>query len=162
MFDDRLEIWSTGMLPPGLTPLQLRGVHESIPRNRLIAEVFYRRGLIERWGRGTNKIIEEAGRLDCPEPDFEEVAGSFVVRFRPARIKDKPLSGTGGVSRADRVVALLETSGPLLASEILKKLGDAITLRALQTDLRDLREAGRIVAEGKARATRYRTAQAPE
>jgi ATP-dependent DNA helicase RecG len=159
MFDDRLEIWSTGLLPPGLTPLQLRGVHESIPRNRLIAEVFYRRGLIERWGRGTNKIIEEAGKLHCPEPDFEESAGSFVVRFRPAPVKGKPSSETAGGSRAERVVALLETSGPLLASELLKELGDPITLRALQTDLRVLREAGRIVAEGKARATRYRIAR---
>lgn len=162
MYDDRLEIWSTGLLPPALTPLQLRGVHESIPRNRLIAEVFYRRGLIERWGRGTNKIIDEAGRLSCPEPEFEEIAGSFVVRFRPARITERPSSGIDGGSRTERVVALLETSGPLLASEILKGLGDAITLRALQTDLRVLRESGRIVAEGKARATRYRMARAPE
>src|SRR5438309_915809 len=51
--DDRLEIISSGLLPVGITVADLKRSHVSRPRNPLIAEVFYRRGLIERWGRGT-------------------------------------------------------------------------------------------------------------
>ncbi len=84
IFDDRLEIWSTGLLPEGITIEELKRKHESKPRNPLIADVFHRRGLIEKWGRGTNTIIEEAKRAGCPEPEFEEISGAFVVGFRPS------------------------------------------------------------------------------
>jgi len=53
IYDDRLEIWSDGALPFGLKPEDLKQEHSSRPRNPLIADVFYLRGVIERWGRGT-------------------------------------------------------------------------------------------------------------
>lgn len=52
IFDDRLEIISTGLLPPGISLDDLKRMHVSRPRNPVIAAVFYRRGLIEQWGRG--------------------------------------------------------------------------------------------------------------
>jgi predicted HTH transcriptional regulator len=36
----------------------LTRAHPSVQRNPLIAEVFYRAGLIEKWGRGTNRVAE--------------------------------------------------------------------------------------------------------
>ncbi len=153
-----LEIWSTGTLPAGLTPEKLKRAHESVPRNRLIADVCYRRGLIERWGRGTNKILAEAKKAGCPEPEFEEIAGAFVVRFMPA-------AGTVGREppfelreRGEKVLAILRESGPLRAPEILKRLGEPIALRTLQRELRGLRETGHIVATGRGELTSYRVA----
>jgi ATP-dependent DNA helicase RecG len=58
IYDDRLEISSTGILPFGLTPDALLRPHESRPWNPLIAQAFYRRGMIEAWGRGTLKLAE--------------------------------------------------------------------------------------------------------
>jgi ATP-dependent DNA helicase RecG len=43
--------------------------------------VFYLRGLIERWGRGTQKIVELCVQAGHPEPEFEERTGEVVVRF---------------------------------------------------------------------------------
>jgi ATP-dependent DNA helicase RecG len=157
LFDDRLEIWSTGTLPAGLTPEKLKRVHESVPRNRLIADLFYRRGLIERWGRGTNKILAEAKKAGCPEPEFEEIAGAFVVRFKPVPGAEKEVPSPDMGVRAERVLAILRGSGPLRASDILRELGEPITLRALQTELKHLREARLIVAIGRGRATTYRS-----
>jgi ATP-dependent DNA helicase RecG len=57
IYDDRMEIWSDGTLPAGLSPADLKRDHPSKPRNPLIAKVFYLRGIIERWGRGTQKIV---------------------------------------------------------------------------------------------------------
>jgi len=84
IFDDRVEIWSSGKLPFGLQPEALKREHNSQPRNPLITGVLYRRGLIEQWGRGTQKIVELCTRAGHPEPTFDEVAGSVVVTFRPA------------------------------------------------------------------------------
>ena len=58
IYDDRLEITSLGLLPPGISVADLKQDHASRLRNPLIAGVFYRRGLIEQWGRGTQKIVD--------------------------------------------------------------------------------------------------------
>jgi hypothetical protein len=71
IFDNRLEIASTGTLPFGLTEEDLKREHTSRPRNPLLAEVFYRRGLIERWGRGTQRLVELCVEARHPEPEFE-------------------------------------------------------------------------------------------
>ncbi len=60
VFDDRIEIRSAGVLPPGITIEMLSGPHLSKQRNPLIAEVFHRTGDVEIWGRGTNRVIEGA------------------------------------------------------------------------------------------------------
>jgi len=156
LFDDRLEIWSTGTLPAGLTPEKLKGVHESVPRNRLVADVFYRRGLIERWGRGTNKILAEASKAGCPEPDFEEIAGAFVVRFKPTAGAERGLPPPEVGERGGKVLVILRKSGPLRAPEILTRLGESISLRTLQRELGRLRDAGHVLSAGKKRGTVYR------
>ena len=48
IYDDRLEISSSGMLPFDLTPADLTRPHPSRPWNPLIAQVFYRRGIIQK------------------------------------------------------------------------------------------------------------------
>ena len=83
IFDDRVEIWSDGTLPFGIRPDDLTREHASKPRNPDITNVFYRRGLIEQWGRGTNRIVELTTKAGHPAPKFEEIAGSLIVRFRP-------------------------------------------------------------------------------
>ncbi len=55
IYDDRLEVTSSGSLHFGLTPEALFGPHESLPWNPLIAGVFYRRGIIESWGRARSR-----------------------------------------------------------------------------------------------------------
>ena len=80
IYGDRLEIWSDGALPVGVVPEDLRREHRPRLRNPLIADVFYRRGLIERWGRGTEKIVELCVRAGHREPEFGETRcglGSF-------------------------------------------------------------------------------------
>ena len=84
VFDDRVEIRSTGRLPAGITAEQLSGPHPSVLRNPLIAETFHRTGAVEVWGRGTNRVIEECRRYGVDAPTFEEQGGSVVVTFRAA------------------------------------------------------------------------------
>jgi len=53
IYNDRLEIVSPGGLHFGLKPEALLKPHESKPWNPIIAGVFYRAGIIEKWGTGT-------------------------------------------------------------------------------------------------------------
>lgn len=46
IFDDRLEVTSTGTLPAGITVADLKREHTSRPRNPILAEDFYRRRVL--------------------------------------------------------------------------------------------------------------------
>ena len=71
IFEDRLEIGSTGRLPQGISVADLKRDHFSQPRNPLLADLFYRRGLIELWGRGTQGMVRLCVEALCRDPQFE-------------------------------------------------------------------------------------------
>lgn len=81
VFDDQIEIWSTGRLPAGVSTGMLSGPHKSILRNPLIDGTFHRTGAVEVWGRGTNWVIEWCERWGIDPPRFEEVTGALRVTF---------------------------------------------------------------------------------
>ncbi len=85
VYDDRLEITSSGSLHFGLTPEKLFGPHESLPWNPLIARTFYRRGIIEVWGSGTLRMAELTSGAGLPAPEIEDDGGTVTVRFRHGR-----------------------------------------------------------------------------
>jgi ATP-dependent DNA helicase RecG len=85
VYDDRLEVSSSGTLHFGLTPEALFRPHESLPWNPLIARVLYRRGIIEEWGRGTLKILDLTTQAGLPRPEIEDAGGCVTVRFHPSR-----------------------------------------------------------------------------
>lgn len=83
VYDDRLEVTSTGPLHFGVTPGDLFAPHESRPWNPLIARTFYRRGIIEESGRGTIRMAELAASAGLPHPEIEAIGDCVTVRFRP-------------------------------------------------------------------------------
>ena len=81
----------------GLTPEKLFEAHESLPWNPVIARVFYRRGLIETWGRGTVKMAEEAAAAGLPQVEIEDAGGCVTVRFRHGRGARAPRGALTGL-----------------------------------------------------------------
>jgi len=67
-FPRRLEIDSPGGLPLGITLDNI--LDRQNPRNRRIAEILTRCGLVERSGQGMNLIYEDLIRQSKPAPDF--------------------------------------------------------------------------------------------
>ena len=65
-YDDQLTFLNPGGLPPPLRLQELKREHPSIPRNRLIAEMFFYIGWIERWGRGIQKMLDECAAAGLP------------------------------------------------------------------------------------------------
>ena len=81
---DSLNLWNEGGLPPGIAVADLKKWHLSRPRNELLADVFFKAGMIEAWGRGTVKIVDECKKAGLPEPEFREEFGGLSVHFRKA------------------------------------------------------------------------------
>lgn len=82
IFDNRVEVWSAGTYPAGITPSKLSKPHLSVQRNPILADVFHRAGLIEKWGRGTNRVIAMCRAAGLQPPTFEEITGAAVVTFK--------------------------------------------------------------------------------
>jgi ATP-dependent DNA helicase RecG len=82
IFDDRVEVWSAGRFPTGITPELLTRKHLSVLRNPIIAGVFHRAGLIEKWGRGTNRVAEMCRDAGIALPLFQEIGPFAAVTFR--------------------------------------------------------------------------------
>ncbi len=78
IYDDRMEIENPGILLPGMTVEDVKQGVSKI-RNRIIARVFRELGLIEQWGSGFRRILEEAEKQNLPEPVLEEIG--MKVRF---------------------------------------------------------------------------------
>ncbi|HEY8661109.1 MAG TPA: ATP-binding protein [Hanamia sp.] len=81
VYDDKLILWNPGKLPDDLPIEKLKEKHASRPRNKHIAEVFFRAGYIESWGRGIDKILTTCREEGLPEPIFEEAWGGIQVTF---------------------------------------------------------------------------------
>lgn len=155
IYDDRLEIWSDGTLPFGLKPEDLKREHSSRPRNPLIANVFYLRGVIERWGRGTQKIVELCVKAGHPEPEFGEQAGSVWVRFLPSGYIAPHRVAHDLTERQRELLQILAHHGPLPLREIRRRLSAPPSDRMIQEDLAHLRRLELVEATGRGRGAGY-------
>lgn len=157
IYDDRLEISSSGTLHFGLTPAALFQPHESLPWNPLIARVFFRRGIIEEWGRGTIKIAELTARAGLPRPEIEEIAGGVTVRFRPTRYVPPQRVAQDVTERQRAILAVLDEAGAGLAlREVCERLSQSASERQIREDLAALRMLGLAQSAGHGRGARWR------
>ncbi len=74
---------TNGGLPKPLLIEDLKREHRSIPRNKLLAQVFYQAGFIEAWGSGTIKIREMCFAQGADEPEFYVKGGGMEVILYP-------------------------------------------------------------------------------
>ena len=156
IYDDRLEVTSSGTLHFGLTAEQLFLPHESLPWNPLIANVFFRRGFIERWGRGTIKMAELTRAAGLPQPEIEDAGGCVTVRFRPGRYVPPHRVERDLTERQQMILALLDQAGRGLAlREIHAQLKPQATLRQVREDLAILRTFTLVVPKGLGRGARW-------
>ena len=155
MYDDRLEIVSAGGLHFGLRPADLYEPHPSRPWNPLIAGMFHRRGIIERWGSGTLKIVQLAHAAGLSRPEFAELATSLVVRFLPSHYAP-PMRVNTELSPLQRdLLAIVARLGPSSLSAIRAELVSTIPERTVQNNLVLLRSLKLVESQGRARGARW-------
>jgi ATP-dependent DNA helicase RecG len=141
IFDDRIEIENPGLLLCGLTVDEIkRGVSKL--RNRVIGQVFYRLGLIERWGSGIKRILESCLESGFPEPIFEEIGTHFRVTLFTQIVAKLILSD---IDQA--ILAVLKKSKGLSTKEIAEAINKS--QRATRTRLINLIGRGLVVEIGK-------------
>ncbi|HQS84083.1 MAG TPA: ATP-binding protein [Alphaproteobacteria bacterium] len=143
IFDDRVEIWNPGFLPKGLVLDDLKLPHISKPRNKIIADIFYKRNFIEKWGTGTLKMInlcKEQG-IECPE--FNEYMGGFSIVFRfkesigPSH-KQENQKSLDSISQRQKLALQFSLENEGITIHQYQNLFPEVPRRTLQRELQDL------------------------
>ena len=160
IYNNSLSIANEGKLPPEITIADLKREHLSKPRNKLLADIFYKAGFIESWGRGTLKILRECKEAHIPEPNFYEENGVVKIIFELAGgnntrqhegVSEGVVEGVGeGVK--DLFLIIKENPGqrvPFLSKKI-QKPG-----KTIERWLRSLKGSGKIVFKGNSRTGGY-------
>ena len=164
IFDDRLEIWSPGLLPKELNIKNLLTENRSIPRNRALAKMFHDIGFIEGWGTGFQRMMDGCAMNGNPKPEFKEMAGAFVVKFlrRPAAgggINEGVNEGTsegisGGASEGiNRLVEYIGENPGKRVVEIAAALN--VPSKTIERWIKKLREQGKVTFSGSRKTGGY-------
>lgn len=119
------------------------------------AGVFYKRGIIESWGRGTQKMAELTRNAGLPRPEFLEVPGALIVRFRPSRYLAPHHVRRDLTVRQRTILVALGERGSLSLGEIQGMVPNDAR-RALQRDLAFLRDLALVEMHGWGRGSRWR------
>lgn len=164
--DDReLTISNPGGFVEGLTPANILRSPPR-PRNPALADAFKRVGLVERTGRGVDRIYREVVRFGRPRPSYAQTDRTIVVLQIPAAEADLAL--LRHIIEAENDGARLPTVS-LIALSVLRDLRRvdvdemAELLHVDRTEakatLEGLMEAGLVEAHGRPRSRSYTLAR---
>ena len=138
------------VLPDGWTAETLMNPHDSIPYNPDIANVFYRAGYIENWGRGIEKICDACRELGADLPKYEIVGNGLRIHFsalKSAMISENEATEGGDVGisvginvgiNEQKVIGLIVENSHISAVEVSEKL--SISLRQAERIFAHLKE----------------------
>jgi ATP-dependent DNA helicase RecG len=145
----RLEVISPGGFPEGVTPANI--LWQQSPRNRRIADVLKKCGMVERSGQGANVMFESSIRESKPVPDYSKSDNSQVFLMLDGTVQD--VRFLRFLERAARETQfsfstedLLVLNGLRTSSRVSERLAPRIPA---------LRDAGLVEAVSRGKGTRY-------
>lgn len=148
IYEDRVTVVSPGGLPSGVTEEEYLGGGVSIPRNPVVANIFFRLDYIEQFGTGIARINEVYEGL-AVKPAFEIRENSIAVTlpFEAARPE--------GVTLDERKL-MDEMSRSILMTRAEIGLRSGFSKDKTTRILNALASRGLVTREGAGRGTRYR------
>ncbi len=160
IYDDRLEITNPGGLYGGLTIEKMLSGISSI-RNELIADVFLKMGIVEKWGTGIKRIAELCKKQGLKDVKYTSDDDFFTATIYRAENKDVSpelhqnftknaesspelhQNATNSLSEnALKTLELLKKNPYITAEEIARKLG--ISSRSIKTYFATLKKCNLI------------------
>jgi ATP-dependent DNA helicase RecG len=148
-FSNRLEIVSPGGFPPGINQENI--LDRQYPRNRRMAELFAKCGLVERSGQGVNLMFEQAIRHSKLPPDFAKTDEYQVNLTLHGQVQDPKFVNFLEKIAQERELSFT-TQDLILLDHIHRTLSIPDSLRA-RVPL--MIENGVVEAVGRTRGTKY-------
>lgn len=140
LYDDKLIISNPGGFPEVLSIKDLYKEHESFPKNKSLAKVFYYTGLIDVWGRGSLNIVRYLKEAKLKKPLFEETAGYVRIIFQKKIItKTTPKTTPQTTPQTNEIILNLIKNNPKITKEeVAEKTG--LTKDGIKYQIKKLKE----------------------
>ena len=147
--DKQIIISNACILPDGWTIDKLSKAHYSAPYNPDMANVFYRAGYIEHWGRGIQKINDACKELGAEPPQFELIGYGLRVYFKALEsalfdddLKDHndPINDPINDGLKNKILKQLAIEPSITRAELAENLG--ISDATVKRKIKELKAAG--------------------
>lgn len=149
MYENRIEIISPGGLPEGMSETSYLYSQISIPRNTVVADVFHRLHIIEKFGTGIDRIREEYASFPS-QPEFEITSDLIRVVLPVIDYDSEPQEP----SLNESILLFLSEKGALSRAEIEEHTGFKRT--KVLDELGQMLSDGKIEVIGSGPYTKYR------
>ena len=151
--DEDMIISNCCIFPEGWTVETLMGPHNSRPYNPDMANVFYRAGYIEHWGRGIQKICDACKELGAELPVYELHGNDLRVHFKALQsaLIDQPNASkdqldTLGDTLENKILALLKDNPGITQRELAKSV--KVSVPSIKRTMKILSDNGKITRIG--------------
>ncbi len=152
VYDNRVEISNYGGLPEELDKKNFG--KKSVLRNRLIADLMHRAKYIERYGTGIQRMKKSVKLAGLPPVKFE-FGKFFTVVFKRRVYRRRARGKHSPFKQSQRTLKLLATIKNNTFSKATFAESEEISQRAVERDLKSLKDQGFIDFEGGTRTGRY-------
>lgn len=134
--EDYIWFFNPGGLFGGMTIEKLKLPHPSATRNPLIADIFFRAGIVEVQGSGMKRMLTSLKEAGLPEPNFiEEFDGFSVYMFKG--YTEEMLKEIGLNERQIKAMSHISKKGSISIKEYLELIPEK-SRGTLKRDLSDL------------------------
>jgi len=123
VYDNKLTLWNEGNLPEGLHIESLKTNHSSRPKNPIIADVCFKAGYIDSWGRGTLKIFNSCQEAELPEPTIEAKDGGILVTLFKNKYDIEQLKKLGLSDRQIKAVEFVKENS-VISNSVYQSLNN--------------------------------------
>ncbi len=149
IFNHKIEFYNPGRLPDNIRIEDLlSNNYKSTPRNKLIADFFKALGLIEKYGSGIRRIMEEFSKENLPVPVFQNISDGFMVTVSDGEnenvVENVVENVTENVTEKRRhsIIRIINDNNLITTDEIAKILD--VTRRTVARDVEALKAAGKL------------------
>jgi ATP-dependent DNA helicase RecG len=160
IYDDKIWFHNPGGLPKELSIEQLKEKPQSVPRNPLIARIFYLAGYIESYGSGIQRIITSFADAGLPDPEFQTDAWSLALTMKMDIFTEEYLAQQGLNERQIIAITHLRKQGSISKREYQDLV--SISTRTALYDLTVLVNKGVLVRVGTGKSSRYVLSSKPQ
>jgi len=154
IFDDHIRFHNPGHLPEGVTVEMIVKEHYSYHRNPKVADIFYRAGLVERYGSGIERIMTAFRDAGMPIPAFSSSPLGFTLTMRKDLLNESSLREMKLNERQILAVERVKNGGSITSGDYQSLTGVSATTAF--RDLKALVDLGILKREGPSKKkTRY-------
>ena len=124
-------------------------------RNKLIAQIFYDMGLIERYGSGIHRILEACRDANLSQPVLENFSGGFRIKFVQAEKEEATESSNVplNVPLNKKILGLVKEKPGIQRKDLAEKLD--VTEKTIGRAISKLAEAKKIEHRGSKKTGGY-------